>query len=46
MKKKKLLVFTLFILPMLFFSNLPITNLDNEQRNLESKDLENDQLEG
>jgi hypothetical protein len=31
---------------MLFSSNLPIVSLDNEQHNLESKDLENDQLEG
>jgi hypothetical protein len=31
---------------MLFFPNLPITSLDNEQHNLEIKDLENDRLEG
>jgi hypothetical protein len=31
---------------MLFSSNLPIASIDNEQHNLESKDLENEKLEG
>jgi hypothetical protein len=31
---------------MLFFPNLPIASLDNEQHDLENKDLENDGLEG
>jgi hypothetical protein len=31
---------------MLFFPNLPIASLDNEQQNLENKNLENDGLEG
>jgi hypothetical protein len=29
---------------MLFFPNLPIANLYNEQHNLENKDLENNRL--
>jgi hypothetical protein len=31
---------------MLFFPNLPIASPNNEQHNLENKDLENDKLEG
>jgi hypothetical protein len=31
---------------MLFFPNIPITSLDNEQHNFENKELENDKLEG
>jgi len=37
-----LFLFSLFALPMLFSSNLPITNINKEQHNLEGKDLEND----
>ncbi len=45
-KKNLKIPFSLFALPMLFSSNLPITNINNEQQNLEGKDSENDQLEG
>jgi hypothetical protein len=31
---------------MLFFTNLPIVSLDNEQHNFENKDLENDGFKG
>jgi len=33
-----------FVSPMLFFPNLPIASPNNEQHNLENKDLENDGL--
>jgi hypothetical protein len=45
-KKKQLSPFSQFILPMLFFPNFPIVNPNNEQHNLENKNLKNDRLEG
>jgi hypothetical protein len=44
-KKQQLLPFSQFVSPMLFFPNLPIASLDNEQHNLENKYLENNGLE-
>jgi len=46
MKETTISHFSQFVSPMLLFPNLPIASLDNEQHNLENKDLENDILEG
>jgi hypothetical protein len=40
------LPFSQFVSPVLFFPNLPIASPNNEQHNLENKDLENDGLKG
>ncbi len=45
-KKQQLFPFSQFVLPMLFSPNLPIASPNNEQHNLENKDLENDGLKG
>ncbi len=45
-KKQQLSFFSQFVLPMLFFPNLPIASLNNEKHNLKSKDLENNGLKG
>ncbi len=45
-KKQQLSPFSQFLLPMLFFPNLPVASLDNEQHNLGNKDLENNELKG
>jgi hypothetical protein len=39
MKETIVFFFPQFTLLMLFFPNFPIANLDNEEDNLESKDL-------
>jgi len=46
MKKTKVFSFFTICFAVLIFPNLPIASLDNEQHNLESKNLENDRLEG
>jgi hypothetical protein len=45
MKETTISPFSQFVSPMLLFPNLPIASLDNEQHNLENKDLENNILE-
>jgi hypothetical protein len=45
-RNNNFLPFSQFVLPMLFFPKLPIASPNNEQHNLENKDLKNDGLKG